>query len=178
MLRKLYIIISLFLLSISLQAQVITVHTNALMDCLATPNLDFSLSTGSRSAISASVFGNYKPWGANMKMLGLAPAYKYWLGGRALDGYYLGFGATYLNYDIRGNGMRYNGETAGLGILFGYDIYLSKRLNLELHAGCGTYYYRQQRSPKSLDYERPSYKEKGVSILPMNVGISIGYIIN
>lgn len=178
MLRKISTVITLFVFAISVQAQIFTMKTNALMDCMMAPNVELSLTTTGRTAISASVFGTNKPWGKDIKLLGVSPMYKYWLGGRAMDGYYLGIGATYANYDITWSRNIYNGETAGVGLLFGYDVYLSKRVNLEFHAGCGAYYYRNHRYYVNDEYTSRFYNEKGITIMPMNVGITIGYIFN
>lgn len=58
------------------QAQQVAVKTNALMWGLMSPNLGCELVTGERTSVELSVFGNYKPFGKDMKMIGVQPEYR------------------------------------------------------------------------------------------------------
>ena len=65
-----------------LKAQLLALKTDALWDGLMTPNLGMEIVTGNKTSFGLSVFGNYKPWGMDMKMVGAIPEFRYWFGGR------------------------------------------------------------------------------------------------
>ena len=76
-----------------LKAQLLALKTDALWDGLMTPNLGMEIVTGNKTSFGLSVFGNYKPWGMDMKMVGAIPEFRYWFGGRPMMREFIGVAA-------------------------------------------------------------------------------------
>ena len=72
-----------------LKAQLLALKTDALWDGLMTPNLGMEIVTGNKTSFGLSVFGNYKPWGMDMKMVGAIPEFRYWFG-TPMKGHFFG----------------------------------------------------------------------------------------
>lgn len=83
-----------------LKAQLLALKTDALWDGLMTPNLGMEIVTGNKTSFGLSVFGNYKPWGMDMKMVGAIPEFRYWFGGRPMMREFIGVAALGTSYDI------------------------------------------------------------------------------
>lgn len=173
------LLIGLCLNTMSVHAQLIAVKTDALMDCMLTPNLNAELVLGEKSSINASVFGNYKPWGVDMKMLGLMPEFRFWFNGRPMTREFVGIALIGVNYDITWDNEIYDGNAMGIGVTFGYSFHLSRRWNLECYAGLGAIYYDQKHyytkdNPALVGTSHNSY---GYTLLPFKLGVSFCYII-
>ncbi len=157
------------------------------------PNLGVELGISPQSTIDFSVgYNGWKREGtldANKKLahLIIQPEYRYYLCER-FSGHFFGAHALFAQYNISEHNLplifgkgskdyRFKGNGFGLGISYGYQILLSRRLNLELQLGVG--YVR-------LHYDRfESYKcapligtENRNYFGPTRAGISISYIIN
>lgn len=178
MTKRLYsIILIAFFTSVQVcRAQLVSVKTNVLQDVLFVPNLDFSVTVSNKTAVGISVFGSQKVLGQQVKLLGIKPEFRYWLSGRAHTGYFVAASFTGLSYDIKWNSEFYKGDAFGGGIVFGYDIYLSKHFTLDLHGGCGAFYYRHDYHIEGDKILVENFREHGVVILPYDLGVSIIYI--
>lgn len=175
------IFILLFTLSAATSsvAQIVSLKTNVLMDGLMIPNLDVSVTTGGRTAISASVFGADQTWGKDIRMIGVMPEFRYWLGGRALSGWFVGVGAIGVAYHFRWNVRNFEGDAFGGGVTFGYDFYLARHITLELHGGTCMLHYRHHRFYNGDVFNTAdvgTYFESGTPVIPYNVGVSFIYI--
>lgn len=165
------------------QAQQVAVKTNALMWGLMSPNLGCELVTGERTSVELSVFGNYKPFGKDMKMIGVQPEYRYWFNGRPMTREYIGIAALGVSYDITWKGHVYNGDAAGIGLTMGYSLNIKKRFNIEFYGGFGAIYFRQKQyyaGDNFEDFESNSEKRAnayGYKLLPIKLGVSLSYII-
>lgn len=177
---KRILIISTFILSLGLtqsQAQLLALKTDALLDCAMTPNLGIELVTGEKTSVNVSVFGNSKPWGLDMKMLGVMPEFRYWFNGRPLTREFIGLSAVGVTYDIQWGNEKYKGDAIGLGLTFGYAFYLSPHWCFECHAGLGAVYYSHKHHYLE-DYKvRDLYNANGYALIPFKVGVSFSYII-
>lgn len=158
-------------------AQLLAFKTDALMDVMATPNLNIELVTGGKTSINASVFGNHKPWNQDMKMIGFMPEIRYWFNGRPLTREFVGLSAVAANYDITWGKERYDGDALGLGLTFGYAFYLSRHFSLECHAGTALMHYRHTHSYVGDLTRVNAYNAKGYTFIPYKVGISFIYIL-
>ena len=77
--KKLLLIVFVALLGCrNINAQMLAVNTDALMDVMMTPSIGFELVTGERTSLGVNVLGNYKPWGKDMKMVAVQPEYRYY----------------------------------------------------------------------------------------------------
>lgn len=153
------------------------VKTNLLKDAMCMPNLSVEFSTGSRTSLSLEVFGSKKVWGHRFETIGAAPELRWWFGGRTFDRFFLGVGVKGMHYDFAWKEERRRGDTAGLGLTFGYDFYLGRHFSIDLSAGIGAMAYWQQHCFES-DIAAPLvYRENGINIVPYQVGVSLIYII-
>ena len=124
-----------------LKAQLLALKTDALWDGLMTPNLGMEIVTGNKTSFGLSVFGNYKPWGMDMKMVGAIPEFRYWFGGRPMMREFIGVAALGTSYDITWGSETYKGDAWGGGLTFGYAFFLSPHWNIECYGSVGAVYY-------------------------------------
>lgn len=182
--KKILIVACFLLTAVASRAQMVAVGTDVLMDALQIPSLGAEMVIGERSTLALNAFGGYHPWGKKVKVLGLQPEYRYYFSGRPMSRYFVGLGALATSHDITWKRKVYNGNAFGVGLTFGYVLSLSKRLNLDFHAGFGAIAYRQKEY-----YEGDFYDEdysingvirtnaKGYTLLPTRLGISLSYIL-
>lgn len=157
-------------------AQLMSVKTNALMDLLTVPNIDLSITTGNSTAVSASVFGSQKVLGNKVEMWGIKPEFRYWLSGRTHTGYFVGLSIVGVSYDITWKKEVHQGDAFGGGVVFGYDVYLSKHWTLDLHGGFGGVYFHQQSYSDGDKILQKDFTEKGILTVPYDIGVSVVYI--
>ncbi len=175
--RLLLIIVIMTFSAAGLKAQLLALKTDALWDGAMTPNLSAELVTGNKTSVNVSVFGNYKPWRVDMKMVGVMPEFRYWFGGRPLFREFIGVAALGTSYDITWSNEVYKGDAFGAGLTFGYAFYLSPHWNVECYGCVGAVYYDQKHY-----YTKDSYTENrrtahGYALLPFKLGVSFVYII-
>lgn len=183
--KKLLLIVALVLTAtIGAKAQMLAVGTDVALDLLTTPNVGVEMVVGNRSTIGLSVFGNYHPWGKTMKMIGVQPEYRYYFSGRPIYSFFVGAGAVAAAYDITWKGKVYEGNALGLGLTFGYVFNLTKRLNIDCHAGFGTIAYKQKEYFTGDNYDGDYIVDgelltnaTGYVLLPTRVGVSVTYIL-
>ena len=187
MFRKLkYILLSSVILFVGVQnasSQRVAVKTNALMIAAGTPNAGCEFVVGDRSSMDISVFGNYKPYGTDIKMIGIQPEYRFWFNGRPMVREYLGIAALGVNYDITWKKNIYKGDAAGIGITMGYSILLGEHCNVEFYGGFGAICFQQKQyyiSDNFKDYTTNGLgraNAHGYKLLPIKLGVSFSYII-
>ena len=137
-----------------LKAQLLALKTDALWDGLMTPNLGMEIVTGNKTSFGLSVFGNYKPWGMDMKMVGAIPEFRYWFGGRPMMREFIGVAALGTSYDITWGSETYKGDAWGGGLTFGYAFFLSPHWNIECYgSGC------RLLRPQALLPRRPLFRK-------------------
>ena len=180
--KKILLAIIFVLFGISAKAQMVALNTDVLKDVMMTPNAGIDLVVGERSTIGGTIFGNYKPWGMDMKMIGTQAEYRYFFSGRPLHKFFVGASALALNYDITWKGKIYDGISLGAGVTFGYVINLTNRLNLDCHAGFGALVYKQKEyfeGDNAIDAmgNQASTNAKGYYLLPTRFGVSLSYIL-
>lgn len=183
-LRILYLIFCIGLLfPVVGKAQLLAVKTDAFKLAVMTPNLGLEVVSSDKTSLGVDLFGNYKPWGKDMKMLCVQPELRYWFNGRPMVREYIGLSALGATYDITWGKHIYQGEALGLGLTFGYVLDIAKRWNIEFYGGFGPVFYSQKQyyvGDNYEDYETEGISEdnaKGYSLLPTKLGISISYIL-
>lgn len=181
-----YLFSFLFLLLVgtqSLRAQQVAVKTNGLMFLSGVPNLGCELVVGERSSVDLSFYGGYKPYGTDIKIIGVQPEYRYWFNGRPMVREYIGIAALATNYDIHWKDKIYDGDAVGIGITMGYSMVLGKRFNLEFSAGFGAVYFRHQQYYENDNFEDYAIHNPGKTnahgykLFPAKLAVSISYII-
>ncbi len=181
--KQVKILILLFFCSAKMFSQQLAFSTDMMLDALQTPNIGCELVVGERSTVSLNAFGNYKPWGQDMKMLGLQPEYRYYFGGRPMHKMFVGAGAIAASYDITWKSKIYDGTALGAGLTFGYVFNITNRLNIDAHAGFGLIAYEQKESYVNDNFAdfmpggAIAANAKGYYLLPTRIGVSITYII-
>lgn len=164
-------------------AQQVAVKTNGLMLLTGLPNLGCEFVTGEHTSVDMTLFGGYKPYGKNIKIIGVQPELRYWFNGRPMVREYLGIAALGTTYDIQWGENIYKGDAFGLGVTMGYSLILNKRWNVEFYAGFGAVYFRQKQyytHDNFEDYEANNVGKAnayGYKLLPTKLGVSISYII-
>ena len=117
--QSLLLVLLMLLCGMRMQAQLLSVKTDALWDVAMTPNLGLEIVTGEKTSVNASVFGNSHPWGLKVKMLGVMPEFRYWFNGRPMTRTFVGVSAVGLSYDVTWGHENYDGDAYGLGLTFG-----------------------------------------------------------
>ncbi|MCM1108660.1 MAG: DUF3575 domain-containing protein [Clostridium sp.] len=165
--------------SSALRAQLLAVKTDALMDVLMVPNLNGELVVGERSSINASVFGSYKVYGKDIKMIGLMPEYRFWFNGRPMTREFVGLAVIGVNYDLTWGKQVYDGNAIGAGLTFGYSFNLSSHWNLECYGSVGAIYYDQRHyyTGDRDEYLGVRNNSCGYAVIPFKLGVSFSYII-
>lgn len=174
-----FLLLSIFILALGTTArgQMMALKTNALMDLACAPNLTLELATSGKTSVGLQVFGSKNCWGNRIQTIGASPEFRYWITGRTFDRFFVGLGAQAVHYGITWKGENRDGDAAGAGLTLGYDLYLGSHWTMEFHSGIGAMYYRQQHTWEGDELKYKRYTEKGYSVIPMQLGVSITYII-
>lgn len=127
-----------FFLSLNVSAQKIALKTNALEWATATSNISAEFAFGKKMSGELSVLYNPFTFSGNKKISGIAfqPEIKYWF---CIPFYkhYIGIHPFFSDYNVGWTKYRYQGQLYGCGLSYGYQMILSKRLNLEFTLGVG-----------------------------------------
>ena len=183
--RILPFIFSLLLLAlpIKVSAQQFAIKTNLLFDVAMTPDIGVEFVTGEHTSMAVSVFGHWKPWGMQSKLIAVQPEFRYWFNGRPLVREYIGatiFGAA---YDIALGGNVYQGDALNFGLTGGYVFPLGKRVNIELSGGFGVLIFKQKKYLQSDHYDEyfvgsaTRTNANGYKLFPAKLGVTFIYII-
>ncbi|MGL5958320.1 MAG: DUF3575 domain-containing protein [Phocaeicola sp.] len=166
-----------------LKAQRLAIKTDLLLLTAMTPNLGMELVVGNRSSFSVGAFFNQKPYGADMKMLGIQPEFRYWFNGRPFTREYVGVAGLFNHYNLVWKDKRYKGNTGGIGVTIGYAWKLNKKWIIEAYGGAGFLYFAHKES-YATDHTEDYYdgasattNSSGFKFLPTKIGASISYII-
>ena len=109
--KKKHLLLFLLLLPLSsVRAQMVAVNTDVLMDVLQIPNMGVEIVVGERSVAGLHAFGGYRPWGKDVRVLGLQPEYRYFFSGRPMNSFFVGLGLLASSYDVTWAGKVYDGN--------------------------------------------------------------------
>ncbi len=182
--KKLLLTVLMAAAIVQARAQKLAVNTDLLMDACMTPSLGLEMTVGNWSTVGLNVLGNYKPYGKRMKMFGVQPEYRYYFSGRPMHSLFVGIGAVGAFYDVTYKGKVYDGIAYGGGLTFGYVMNITKRLNIDFHAGFAAVGYSRKEYYVGDNYNT-DYTIDGISktnatgyyLMPSRLGISIAYIL-
>lgn len=177
------LLLLLIMMSASLKAQIVAVNTDLLMDGCLAPNLGVEFGLNSKSSLSLNALYGKKVFYNDINLTAVQPEWRFYFSGRTMYHHFVGIGALAATYEAHVNSKVYNGDGAGLGVTFGYVLPLTDHLNLDFHAGCGLFLYRQKEY-----FEKDGFDEfmngdtevanaSGSRIVPTRIGISLTYII-
>ena len=178
-----FVLMLLLCCTTTIHAQKIAVKTDALLLAAMTPNIGGELIVGERTSVCLTAFANNKPWGKDIKMVGIAPEVRYWFNGRPLIRQYIGISALGTHYDITWNDDIYRGDAMGAGFSFGHVWRLGRRIAIECYASCGLVYFNHKHFGVNDNFEDYEIfedlhnKVTGVKIMPTKLGVSFTYII-
>lgn len=169
----------------SAHAQQVALNTNALMWAAMTPNLSCEVVTGERTSLDLSLFGHYKPYGIDSKLMAFQPEFRYWFSGRPMVREFIGVAALATTYNITWNGNVFDGDAVGAGVTFGYALPVRKRFNIQFYGGFGAVYFRQKQHSNSSNYDdyftaggrSSKVNSSGYKLMPIKLGISLSYIL-
>lgn len=175
----------------TLHSQKIAIKSNIVYDATATLNLGVEYAITPNMSIDLS--GNYNGWdvasdGKSWQHYMIQPEFRYWIH-ESFNGHFLGVHAMYIDYniarmelplfDFSGKNI-YDGNAYGGGISYGYQLYITPRLNVEFSIGAGYVsmeYDKFKYNRKEGENEKLGRFTKGY-FGPTKLGISIVYIIN
>ena len=134
---------------LSIATPKVAVKTNLLYDLTTSINLGLEVKTGSRYSLDVSA--NYNPWtfsgDKKIKHFFVQPEFRYWFC-EPFNEHFIGIHGIYGQFNVGGistpkifKDRRYQGDMYGAGISYGYQWYLSPRLNLEATIGVGYIYF-------------------------------------
>lgn len=157
--------------------------SNLLYDLTASLNLGIEYRMSEYLTIDASI--NYNPWtfsnNRKYKHILIQPELRYWIY-EPFNGHFFGGHLLYSRYNV-GNlpfgslkDFRYNGDTYGVGISYGYQWLLSPRWNLEATLGIGYIYFDYTRYECRTCGEELGRGNKNY-LGPTKAGISLIYIL-
>lgn len=175
--------VGLFLISSNAGAQQLGIKTNALMWAGLTPNLGCEVVVGQRSSIEMSVFGNYKPYGADCRLFGVQPEYRYWFSGRPMTREFVGATVMVADYDLIVRNHSYDGYAVSMGITGGYSFSLGVRWRLELCGGFALMMFNHKHHYRHDNYDDYFIEESvganawGYKLIPAKLGVTFTYII-
>ena len=164
-------------------AQKIAIKNNLLYDITATPNFGVEFGVGKHFSIDLS--GGYHPWSfkedKSLKHMAVQPELRYWFFERFQD-HFIGLHIQYMDYDFSGFDLlwgmdkefRYDGDARGVGLSYGYQLYLSPRWNIEFTLGGGFNHFTYTKYTKEKVYEG-KFKRDYFGFTKL--GISIVYLI-
>lgn len=177
------ILIAMMLMPSATKAQVIAVNTDVVSDACLAPSIGVELGINPRSTLSVNALHGSNILGKGNKLTAIQPEWRFYFSGRPMYHHFVGVGLIGASYDLEVDDRIYNGDGAGAGVTFGYVLPLGKRWNVDFHAGCGMFFYRQKEyhisedPSKYNDNGREVANSHGTSIVPTRIGISISYII-
>lgn len=181
--RILHLILFIALFCPMAKGQLLAVKTDALKWAVVTPNIGLELVTTAKTTLDLSVFGNYKPWGKDVKMMAVQPELRYWFNGRPMVREYVGVSLLGTTYDITWGKHIYQGDAIGGGLTFGYVFDIGRRWNIEFYGGFGAFAYFQKEyyiTDHYEDYENGGGSKNnstGYTLLPTKLGVSVSYIL-
>ena len=153
-LRHLMLVVLVFLTSLTVGAQNITLSNNLLYDAMLTPNLTIGYATDSTSHWSYAITVGFNPWPRGnltkhkWRNLVLSPGVRYWTDSLKV-GHFFGanvmyshFNAGYTDFLIyKGvKNERRQGDLIALGLFYGYSWYVGRRWTFEAQVGAAVGY--------------------------------------
>lgn len=187
--KRNYILLTLLALFIqSAIAQKIAIKNNLLLDGAMAPNIGLELVTGERTSVAFDIGGAYHPWwGKQSKIIMAQPELRYWFNGRPMTRQYVGVVGLATHYDMHFGHEIQKGNATGIGLSFGYDMSLGKRLVLDCSASFGAAFYSQRQyfqidkgadNPDDWFADGGSHNNaSGYILTPLKIGVSISYIL-
>lgn len=165
------------------KAQIIAVNSDLLSDACLAPSLGVELGLNPRSTLSVNALHGNNILGKDIKLTAVQPEWRFYFSGRPMFHHFVGIGIIGASYEMTVDDRIYNGDGAGAGVTFGYVLPLGSHWNIDFHAGCGMFFYRQKEYHVSDDYShfiedgREVANSHGSSMVPTRIGVSISYII-
>lgn len=162
--------------------------SNLLLLMTGSPNLAFDYSLTPKWSIGASL--SYNPWSyADMRIrhFVLRPDVRYWFC-QFNNGHFLSGGIRYMRYNI-GNfpdwgifpkdikETRYQGNSIGAGVSYGYSWIISKHFNLEVELGVGLLYNSYDKYPCAECGSASLSQKRNIRIVPDQFAVNLVYIL-
>ena len=132
--------------------------------------------TGNKTSFGLSVFGNCKPWGMDMKMVGAIPEFRYWFGGRPMMREFIGVAALGTSYDITWGSETYKGDAWGGGLTFGYAFLLTPLEHRMLREWVPSTTTTSITTATTI-IPKTAAQRNGYAFIPFKLGVSFAYII-
>lgn len=170
------------LLPMSANAQSLAANTDVLWDVAMSPNIGLEMTVADQSTLQVNAITSQKPYGQDVRFTAVQPEYRYYFSGRPMYKHFVGVCAMGATYKTTIADKTYNGSGVGAGLTFGYVLPVTKRLNVDFHAGVVYAKYRQKEYFLNEEHavNHAGYEEanaNGSYIMPARIGISLSYIL-
>ena len=173
-----------WLVNTSVHAQEVAVKTNALYLLTGSLNVGGEWAFSDRLSVSLQVQYNPWEWGENKKMkhILVQPEYRYWWKS-AFAGSFTGIHLNWANFNVGKmtpfttvKNHRYQGNTIGCGVTYGYQWMLNAFWNLEVSVSAGYLHVHHKRyGPEAGDpLQKDSYSNY---VGPYQVGVTLTYFL-
>lgn len=162
--------------------------SNLLLLMTGSPNLAVDYSLNSRWSVGASM--SYNPWSygdMRIRHFMFRPEVRYWFC-QFNNGHFLSGGIRYMRYnignfpdwgifpkDIKEN--RYQGNSIGAGVSYGYSWVISKHFNLEVELGVGLMYNSYKEYPCEACGSASLSPKRNIHIVPDRFAVNLVYIL-
>lgn len=180
-----YAVLAMMLVSLATvaKAQIVAVNTDLAMDACLAPNLGVEFGLNAKSSLSVNALHGSHAFFSDIKMTAVQPEWRFYFSGRPMYRHFVGIGAVAASYESHIDKKVYNGDGVGLGVTFGYVLPLTSHLNIDFHAGCGLFAYRQKEYfekkgfDEFMDGDKETTNAHGSHIIPTRIGVALHYII-
>lgn len=162
--------------------------SNLLLLMTGSPNLAVDYSLNSKWSVGASM--SYNPWSygdMRIRHFMFRPDVRYWFC-QFNNGHFLSGGLRYMRYnignfpdwgifskDIKAN--RYQGNSIGAGVSYGYSWIISKNFNLEVELGIGLMYNSYTKYPCSGCAPASLPQKRNIHVVPDQFAVNLVYIL-
>jgi len=173
---------AVMLLPMTAKAQTLAANTDLLWDAAMSPNIGLELTVADQSTLQLNAITSQKPYGKDLRFTAVQPEYRYYFSGRPMYKHFIGLCGMAATYKATIADKTYDGSGVGAGVTFGYVLPISKRLNIDFHAGVAYAKYRQKEYFMNEEHgvNHEGYEianAKGSYILPTRIGVSLSYIL-
>lgn len=175
-LRSLALLAAGCMMAVGVQAQRVSVKTNALYWMAASPNVgtEFRLSRHTTLNLEG-VFHRMKISDYNTRLGGITPEVRYWFSARPQVGHFVGAMGAVAGYKLSNANTTVNGSVYAIGPTYGYSFVLGRRWSMEATVGAGLGYCRYAKYPRG--GESGDVTNKEWKLIPLKLGLNFVYII-
>ena len=176
--RRLPAILLLGGLCMTMQAQRVSVKTNALYWAAATPNIGLEFRLNRHLTLNLEgAFNRLKMGSVDTRAEMAGGEMRYWFSARPQAGHFVGLMGIGGNYNLLLSNKHHVGDAIGAGPTYGYSFVLGRHWSLETTVGVGALYQREKHYDKDCETVPDSPNRRQWIFAPIKAGVTFVYII-